>query len=290
MGIVKRILTILIGIVFIASVSVLGASFLAKPVLVEAIGQAGIDTAISHRMMDAVFGYAGADDTQWIAKIQNKIEKNEEVQNITEKIMDEMISDLAAGKDYKDVDISKELDRLLEDSMQEIQDTNTELNEDMLNMMKSHLKEEAEDVQNVLNNYASGIYGDMQDTNTMQGKVAKVYTILVSKECRIAAGVIIILCAILTILLGSPRYRGIFSLAVESVLCGIIFAPGIGLLGNKAMAFLSNRMLGRTISVSFGSFLWLGCIFAGTGVVFMIVGVIVSWKDNRRKKGKRSIG
>ena len=29
----------------------------------------------SHRMMDAVFGYAGADDTEWIAKIQNKIEK-----------------------------------------------------------------------------------------------------------------------------------------------------------------------------------------------------------------------
>lgn len=283
MRIVKRILTVLLGIVFIAGVSVLGASFLAKPVLVEAIGQAGIDTAISHRMMDAVFGYAGADDTQWIAKIQNKIEKNEEVQNITEKIMDEIVSDLSAGKDYKDVDISKELDRLLEDSMQEIQDTNTELNADMLNMMKSHLKEETEDVQNVLNSYASGIYGDMQNTNTMQGKVAKAYTILVSGKCRAAAGVIILLCTVLTILLESPRYRGLFSLAVESVFCGIIFAPGIGLLGNKVMGFLSNRMLGRTISVSLRSFLWLGCIFAGAGVVFLIAGVIVSWKDQRRK-------
>lgn len=43
--------------------------------------------------MDAVFGYAGADDTQWIAKIQNKIEKNEEVQKITEKVMDEMVNE-----------------------------------------------------------------------------------------------------------------------------------------------------------------------------------------------------
>ncbi len=75
MGIGKRILSVLIGILFIISVSVLEEVCLAKQVLVKAISQAGIDTAISHRMMDAVFGYAGADDTQWIAKIQNKIEK-----------------------------------------------------------------------------------------------------------------------------------------------------------------------------------------------------------------------
>ena len=88
---------------FIISVSVLGGSLLAKQVLVKAISQAGIDTAISHRMMDAVFGYAGADDTQWIAKIQNKIEKNEEVQKITEKVMDEMVNDLSKGTGYKAV-------------------------------------------------------------------------------------------------------------------------------------------------------------------------------------------
>ena len=120
MGIGKRILSVLIGILFIISVSVLGGSLLAKQVLVKAISQAGIDTAISHRMMDAVFGYAGADDTQWIAKIQNKIEKNEEVQKITEKVMDEMVNDLSKGTGYKDVDISKELNQLLEDSMKEI--------------------------------------------------------------------------------------------------------------------------------------------------------------------------
>ena len=55
MGIGKRILSVLIGILFIISVSVLGGSLLAKQVLVKAISQAGIDTAISHRMMDAVF-------------------------------------------------------------------------------------------------------------------------------------------------------------------------------------------------------------------------------------------
>ena len=104
MGIGKRILNVLIGILFIFSVSVLGGSVLAKQVLVNAISQAGIDTAISHRMMDAVFGYAGADDTEWIAKIQNKIEKNGQVQAITEKIMNEMTEELSGGKAYKDVD------------------------------------------------------------------------------------------------------------------------------------------------------------------------------------------
>lgn len=281
MGIGKRILNVQIGFLFIISVTVLGASFLAKPVLVDAIGQAGIDTAISHRMMDAVFGYAGADDTQWIAKIQNKIEKNGQVQKITEKIMDGIVTDLSEGKSYKDIDVSKELNQLLDDSMQEIQDTNPELNEDMLKMMKQQLKEEMDDVQDVLNNYASNLYGDMKNTNTLQGKIAKLYTILESTTCRAAAGAAIIILAILTIVIGYPRYRGLFSLGIEGLICGIIFAPVIGLMGNKVMGFLSNRMLGRTIDVNLESFLWLGGIFAGAGIIFLIAGLIMSWKDER---------
>lgn len=281
MGIGKRILNVLIGLLLIISVTVLGSSFLAKKVLVDAISQAGVDTAISHRMMDAVFGYAGADDTEWIAKIQNKIEKNGEVQAITQKVMNEMTEDLASGKAYKDVDVTKELNQILDDSMQEIQDTNPELNDDMLAMMKQQLKDELDDVQDVLNSYASNLYNNMNDTSTVQGKVAKLYTILLSMPCRVAAGAAILILVVLTILLGYPRYRGLFSLGVEGLICGVIFAPGIGLMGNKVLSLLTDRILGRTIDVDLKTFLWMGCIFAGAGVVFLLAGLIVSWKDNR---------
>ena len=281
MGIGKRILNVLIGLLFIISVTVLGSSFLAKKGLVDAISQAGVDTAISHRMMDAVFGYAGADDTEWIAKIQNKIEKNGEVQAITQKVMNEITEDLSSGKAYKDVDVTKELNRILDDSMQEIKDTNPELNDDMLAMMKQQLKEELVDVQDVLNSYASNLYNNMNDTSTVQGKVAKLYTILLSMPCRVAAGAAILILAVLTILLGYPRYRGLFSLGVEGLICGIIFAPGIGLMGNKVLSLLTDRILGRTIDVNLKAFLWMGCISAGAGVVFLLAGLIVSWKDDR---------
>ena len=281
MGIGKRILNVLIGLLFIISVTVLGSSFLAKKVLVDAISQAGVDTAISHRMMDAVFGYAGADDTEWIAKIQNKIEKNGEVQAITQKVMNEITEDLSSGKAYKDVDVTEELNRILDDSMQEIKDTNPELNDDMLAMMKQQLKEELVDVQDVLNSYASNLYNNMNDTSTVQGKVAKLYTILLSMPCRVAAGAAILIFAVLTILLGYPRYRGLFSLGVEGLICGIIFAPGIGLMGNKVLSLLTDRILGRTIDVNLKAFLWMGCISAGAGVVFLLAGLIVSWKDDR---------
>ena len=281
MGIGKRILNVLIGLLFIISVTVLGSSFLAKKVLVDAISQAGVDTAISHRMMDAVFGYAGADDTEWIAKIQNKIEKNGEVQEITQKVMNEITEDLSSGKAYKDVDVTKELNRILDDSMQEIKDTNPELSDDMLAMMKQQLKEELVDVQDVLNSYASNLYDNMNDTSTVQGKVAKLYTILLSMPCRVAAGAAILILAVLTILLGYPRYRGLFSLGVEGLICGIIFAPGIGLMGNKVLSLLTDRILGRTIDVNLKAFLWMGCISAGAGVVFLLAGLIVSWKDDR---------
>ena len=281
MGIGKRILNVLIGLLFIISVTVLGSSFLAKRVLVDAISQAGVDTAISHRMMDAVFGYAGADDTEWIAKIQNKIEKNGEVQAITQKVMNEITEDLSSGKAYKDVDVTKELNRILDDSMQEIKDTNPELNDDMLAMMKQQLKEELVDVQDVLNSYASNLYNNMNDTSTVQGKVAKLYTILLSMPCRVAAGAAILILAVLTILLGYPRYRGLFSLGVEGLICGVVFAPGIGLMGNKVLSLLTDRILGRTIDVNLKAFLWMGCISAGAGVVFLLAGLIVSWKDDR---------
>lgn len=281
MGIGKRILNVLIGLLFIISVTVLGSSFLAKKVLVDAISQAGVDTAISHRMMDAVFGYAGADDTEWIAKIQNKIEKNGEVQAITQKVMNEITEDLSSGKAYKDVDVTKELNRILDDSMQEIKDTNPELSDDMLAMMKQQLKEELVDVQDVLNSYASNLYNNMNDTSTVQGKVAKLYTILLSMPCRVAAGAAILILAVLTILLGYPRYRGLFSLGAEGLICGIIFAPGIGLMGNKVLSLLTDRILGRTIDVNLKAFLWMGCISAGAGVVFLLAGLIVSWKDDR---------
>lgn len=281
MGIGKRILNVLIGLLFIISVTVLGSSFLAKKVLVDAISQAGVDTAISHRMMDAVFGYAGADDTEWIAKIQNKIEKNGEVQAITQKVMNEITEDLSSGKAYKDVDVTKELNQILDDSMQEIKDTNPELSDDMLAMMKQQLKEELVDVQDVLNSYASNLYDNMNDTSTVQGKVAKLYTILLSMPCRVAAGAAILILAVLTILLGYPRYRGLFSLGVEGLICGVVFAPGIGLMGNKVLSLLTDRILGRTIDVNLKAFLWMGCISAGAGVVFLLAGLIVSWKDDR---------
>lgn len=281
MGIGKRILNVLIGLLFIISVTVLGSSFLAKKVLVDAISQAGVDTAISHRMMDAVFGYAGADDTEWIAKIQNKIEKNGEVQAITQKVMNEITEDLSSGKAYKDVDVTKELNRILDDSMQEIKDTNPELSDDMLAMMKQQLKEELVDVQDVLNSYASNLYDNMNDSSTVQGKVAKLYTVLLSIPCRVAAGTAILILAVLTILLGYPRYRGLFSLGVEGLICGIIFAPGIGLMGNKVLSLMTDRILGRTIDVNLKAFLWMGCISAGAGVVFLLAGLIVSWKDDR---------
>ena len=266
MGIGKRILNVLIGLLFIISVTVLGSSFLAKKVLVDAISQAGVDTAISHRMMDAVFGYAGADDTEWIAKIQNKIEKNGEVQAITQKVMNEITEDLSSGKAYKDVDVTKELNRILDDSMQEIKDTNPELSDDMLAMMKQQLKEELVDVQDVLNSYASNLYDNMNDTSTVQGKVAKLYTILLSMPCRVAAGAAILILAVLTILLGYPRYRGLFSLGVEGLICGVIFAPGIGLMGNKVLSLLTDRILGRTIDVNLKAFLWMYLCRSRSGI------------------------
>ena len=143
-------------------------------------------------------------------------------------------------------------------------------------------KDEMDDVQDVLNSYASNLYGNMKDTSTIQGKVARLYTTLVSTTCRAVSGAAVLLCAILTVLLGYPRHRGLFSLGVESLICGGIFAGLIGVMGSRTMGFLSDKMLGRTVDIGLKSYFWMGCIFAGAGVIFLLAGFIIKWKDQKR--------
>ena len=52
-------------------------------------------------------------------------------------------------------------------------------------------------------------------------------------------------------------------------------------MGNKVFSLLTDRILGRTIDVNLKAFLWMGCISAGAGVVFLLAGLIASWKDDR---------
>ena len=50
--------------------------------------------------------------------------------------MNEMTEALSSGKAYKNVDVTKELNRILDDSMQEIKETNPELSDDMLTVIE----------------------------------------------------------------------------------------------------------------------------------------------------------
>ena len=46
-------------------------------------------------------------------------------------------------------------------------------------------------------------------------------------------------------------------------------------------AFVKQHSLHGGADVNLKAFLWMGCISAGAGVVFLLAGLIVSWKDDR---------
>ena len=69
---------------------------------------------------------------------------------------------------------------------------------------------------------------------------------------------------------------------MESWICGGIFAGLIGVMGSRTMGFLSDKMLGRTVDIGLKSYFWMGCIFAGAGVIFLLAGFIIKWKDQKR--------
>ena len=234
---------------------------------------AGLSAAISHRFMDTVFDSLG-DNMEALSRIQTSIEDSKIVDRIAQKYTTAMVDGMLKEKSFDDIEINidAELDELMDMTYNKIASNINMGNSAALSYSKNAANE-------AINNYASGIYGDI--SYRLQPLI-KVYGIITSVVFKILM-LFIYITLLIVIIAFNPVRVVRYTLPCIFVITGGIYIFIANIIGNRCMAAVSNRYLGRTVFIDTQiAYRVMGvmCILAAASyVITLIYGMVVK---NRR--------
>lgn len=249
-------LLIIAVIILLLSLSGLTANLSLPFYTVNILKDAGLSSAVSNRYMDTVIDrlpsreQSGMDIAQYnklLYDIQSSIENSPAIDSIALKYADAITEGLRDDKTFYeiDIDIDEELTTMAAIAYHSITD-----NQDISDTLKSKiilsLSLDEESIKAAIDNYALGIYSGLSNHIAF---LAGVYQIITSKLFYIIM-FLLVLASILSIFLSA-------SISVSRIclpLCFIIFGGleyvTCNVLMSKAVLLLSNRFLGRTVSLN----------------------------------------
>ena len=273
-------LMILAGIFIILSGCIWGVSMNVRSLLISTIGQSGIDAAVSHRMMDAVFQESGMTDTDWLLEIQTEIEQSPQVSQITEKLLTEMTDSLTERRGFQGVDIEAEIEGLIDDVQTRAEESGAYISEQQAELLRSELMEKTEDIETVINEYASGVFSYVRDGSGAGSRLVRLYTVLDSVWFKCTMSVILLGLIVLTVVISPSVYRALAFLGGESLMIAAAFLLVFGAMGNRLMMLLSNHYMGRTMMLETDSLNKTGFIFLAAGILLILASVIIRFRQN----------
>lgn len=273
-------LMILAGIFIILAGCIWGVSMNVRSLLISTIGQSGIDAAVSHRMMDAVFQESGMTDTDWLLEIQTEIEQSPQVSQITEKLLTEMTDSLTERRGFQGVDIESEIEGLIDDVQMRAEESGAYISELQAELLRSELMEKAEDIETVINEYASGVFSYVRDGSGAGSRLVRLYTVLDSVWFKCTMSVILLGLIVLTVVISPSVYRALAFLGGESLMIAAAFLLVFGAMGNRLMMLLSNHYMGRTMMLETDSLNKTGFIFLAAGILLILASVIIRFRQN----------
>lgn len=273
-------LMILAGIFIILAGCIWGVSMNVRSLLISTIGQSGIDAAVSHRMMDAVFQESGMTDTDWLLEIQTEIEQSPQVSQITEKLLTEMTDSLTERRGFQGVDIEAEIEGLIDDVQTRAEESGAYISEQQAELLRSELMEKTEDIETVINEYASGVFSYVRDGSGAGSRLVRLYTVLDSVWFKCTMSVILLGLIVLTVVISPSVYRALAFLGGESLMIAAAFLLVFGAMGNRLMMLLSNHYMGRTMMLETDSLNKTGFIFLAAGILLILASVIIRFRQN----------
>lgn len=242
---------------------------------------AGLSAAISHRFMDTVFDSLG-DNTEALSRIQTSIEDSKIVDRIAQKYTTAMVDGMLKEKSFDDIEINidAELDELMDMTYNKIA-SNINMGNIQETIVRAALNYSKNAANEAINNYASGIYGDI--SYHLQPLI-KVYGIITSVVFKILM-LLIYITLLIVIIAFNPVRVVRYTLPCIFVITGGIYIFIANIIGNRCMAAVSNRYLGRTVFIDTQiayKVMGVMCILAAASyVVTFIYGMVVK---NRRKR------
>ncbi len=242
---------------------------------------AGLSAAISHRFMDTVFDSLG-DNMEALSRIQTSIEDSKIVDRIAQKYTTAMVDGMLKEKAFDDIEINidAELDELMDMTYNKIA-SNINMGNIQETIVRAALSYSKNAAKEAINNYASGIYGDI--SYRLQPLI-KVYGIITSSVFKILM-LFIYITLLIVIIAFNPVRVVRYTLPCIFVITGGIYIFIANIIGNRCMAVISNRYLGRTVFIDTQiAYRVMGvmCILAAASyVITLIYGMVVK---NRRKR------
>lgn len=240
---------------------------------------AGLSAAISHRFMDTVFDSLG-DNMEALSRIQTSIEDSKIVDRIAQKYTTAMVDGMLKEKSFDDIEINidAELDELMDMTYNKIA-SNINMGNIQETIVRAAFNYSKNAANEAINNYASGIYGDI---SYRLRPLIKVYGIITSVVFKIL--ILLIYITLLIVIIAFNPVRVVrYTLPCIFVITGGIYIFIANIIGNRCMAAVSNRYLGRTVFIDTQiAYRVMGvmCILAAASyVITLIYGMVVK---NRR--------
>lgn len=226
----------------------------AKTYVSSALMEAGLSSAVSHRMMDTVIDtlypsgtQANSEDNKFLQRIQTDIEESYIIEQIADKYIDASVKGISSGKSFDSiyVDISDEMSQLISFVNKEINER-ADLTDSQKDAVRISLIQDAVSAEKAINNYASDVYNDVSDRAS---GIIKVYKEFSSLKMIVLLGLFAyIIYAILVVITPVRVLR--FSMPLTFLISGEIYLFITNVLGNSVLRFLSNRLLGRTVYIN----------------------------------------
>lgn len=226
----------------------------AKTYVSSALMEAGLSSAVSHRMMDTVIDtlypsgtQANSEDNKFLQRIQTDIEESYIIEQIADKYIDASVKGISSGKSFDSiyVDISDEMSQLISFVNKEINER-ADLTDSQKDAVRISLIQDAVSAEKAINNYASDVYNDVSDRAS---GIIKVYKEFSSLKMIVLLGLFAyIIYAILVVITPVRVLR--FSMPLTFLISGGIYLFITNVLGNSVLRFLSNRLLGRNVYIN----------------------------------------
>lgn len=243
---------------------ILGIILSIEPVTISLVRQTFINQAVVSRVNDVIFTEYPNMTVEDLITLNKGIEKNKNLDLITSKYLNSIVTYVSGGLAYEEPDIHKNFQELNKDILNslegklsyEITETNKENLHIGLKQVEGQITNILNDLPNFINNFDSYLI-----------LLLKVYGLLISKLLLIG-----LLLLIITLIIGlysiiDSKDKWLKNIAIISLINGIILGLIIPFFINIFSLVITNRIIGRSIYINNSAFFLLGGIYTLLGLI-----------------------
>lgn len=263
----KRIITGLLTIFLTMFILAFGVSLNLKSTIIDTMDEA-IKNEVIKNIIDVAADDIGIDKEKAKTELDKALEKNDDIKNIMSTYYDKFINVILDKEQVGDINISKEIDNLLDVGETILKDQGIELTEEMKSELKSVVS--STEVNKVFNETIEEVKQDLpQEIKTS----VKIYDFITSTSFRFILIGLILLAIVLIALLKKSIYKWLSNVSTACIINGIMLGIAMPSLVDWIIRELATE---ENIVIATGAFERFGIITLAIGVVAIIGNVILT--------------